>query len=522
MGVLLLSVIVVFERQPFFSSWVDPTYAYLMNGLTLATGHIKSDYVDHPGVSLQIYTGILIKIFHFFRSDADMVRDVLANPEWYLFRICVTSSIGIAACLYIAGRWTLRFTGKIFYALFMQLIHIIAYLAMFFSQNLMSESVLVATGILLAPLMIGYTFREKDNSGKLIIAAGIIIGVMFSGKISSIPILFLWLLIAKSRRHIFILLSSTAISFLIFTIPAWSAAGKFFTWLTNLSTHTGTYGEGKVGFPDMNLFFHHLGELFTYSYVFTFGYLVITIAVAVYFRKMFSRKQDMVSKGSRTIGVIWLVILLQSLMVAKHFSMHYFIPSNLLIIPAVIILMLMNAGNSIVRLLNRRIWVAASLVFSLAALFFWMDIRWYHFFPGLKSPGYKMNRIASHLKYDATLFDNNITGPLPQPALWFGSEYAGDRSYYYKAVLEKIYPPFYRVDTSVQIFRDWNNNRVETKNVLKDSLTILYCCGRPPSFDLNELKWPDKGFSVDTVLFSYRNTVINESMYLFRIKRKLF
>src|SRR5690242_10406183 len=107
----------VVERVPFFSSWGDPTYSYLFNGLNIASGYFKVGQVDHPGTPLQWYSAGLIRLFHLFSSEKDIVRDVLAHPEWYLFRMGIVSSFIIALCVYLAGTLMMRFTQNIFYSL---------------------------------------------------------------------------------------------------------------------------------------------------------------------------------------------------------------------------------------------------------------------------------------------------------------------------------------------------------------------------------------------------------------------
>ncbi|MEP7171699.1 MAG: hypothetical protein ABI855_20165, partial [Bacteroidota bacterium] len=140
---LLLNIAIVTERNPFYSSWSDPTYDYMFNGLNLASGHLKAGHADHPGTPLQIYAGITIKVFHLFRSEKDIVKDVILNPEWYLYRMCITSCFLISLSIFFAGWFILRFTKNIFYAFLIQATHLISLRAIFFSQNLMTEFILV-------------------------------------------------------------------------------------------------------------------------------------------------------------------------------------------------------------------------------------------------------------------------------------------------------------------------------------------------------------------------------------------
>jgi hypothetical protein len=516
--VLVLCIMVVIERSPFYSSWSDPIYCYLINGLNIAHGHFHVGHVDHPGTPLQLYTGALIKLFHLFRQDNSTIHDVLANPEWYLLRICVTNSFIISLCLYIAGRCMFTYTGNIFYALFVQLVHIISFTATFYSQNLMVEFILVACGILLAPLLVEYTFHEKKDSDKIIVVSGLIIGVMLAGKFSSAPIFLLWVMIAKSRKHLLMFTGIAAASFVLTTIPAWYAAKKFALWVTNMLIHEGSYGQGTSGFADWPSFFNHLGDIFSFSYIFTIGYLVITITVVIYFRKIFSKERSSaLVRARRTMAAIWFAITLQAVMVAKQFSMHYFIPANLLIIPGVIVTMSMHSEKKFIKFFTTRPIVSGMVVLSVAGFLIVHSALQYQFFPHFESPAREMNKQMVDKRSDIILFDNRVTGPMPQPALWFGSEYAGDRKDYYKRLMQEMYPHFYRYDISNHMFKDWYGD-VDPQKVLRDSMVILYYHGTPDAFNVNQSQWPDSGYAIDTVLFSYTNPIVKESVYLLRLK----
>jgi hypothetical protein len=515
---LAVCMAVIIERSPFFSSWSDPTYSYLFNGLNIASGHFKVWHIDHPGTPLQLYAGALIKFFHFFSSDHDIIHDVIARPEWYLFRIGLTSCVMIALCMYIAGAWMLRLTANIFYALIIQLTHIICFPALFFSQNLMSEYILVVTGILLAPLIVAYSFQNKENSRNIIVQAAFITGIMLAGKISSVPIFIMWLMLVKSRKYFFLFIAISAMSFLLFTMPAWHGAKNFFAWLTDNFTHTGNYGSGSKGFAEWNLFFENILSIFKFSWMFTATYFIITLAVIIHFKKIFAKQKDEFANGVRALAAIWLAILLQMVMVAKQFSMHYFIPANLLIVPCWIILLKMFEGSRAVKSFNRNIVVGASVAFAIAIAILATSVSNYSFFPGLIHPGKEMNRMISNLKYDIVLFDNRVTAPLPQPALYFSVGYAGDRSSAYGKVLAQTYSTSYFADISKQTLRDWKKD-ISPENVLRDSMTVLYCHTLTDAFNINHLQWTDAGFAADSVLFSFTHPVTKESIYLLRIRK---
>jgi hypothetical protein len=524
LAVLVLCILVVIERSPFFASWYDPVYCYLLNGLNIATGHFHVGHVDHPGTPLQLYTAALLRFFHLFSSHKDIVHDVLLRPEWYLFRIGIVSSFVIAACIYMAGILMLRFTSSIFYSLLIQLTHIVSFHALFFSQNLMSEFILVTCGILLAPLLVGYTFRSKENSNTILIYAAIISGIMVAGKFPAFSVWLLWILIMKSRKHFFLFIVISAATFVLVTFPAWHAATQFKQWVINLLTHTNRYGGGNTGFADWSQLMRNAGTILSFNWIVTSTYVLVLFIILFNAKNIFLRNSD---SAMRTLVAAWFAITLHLLMVSKHFAMHYFIPAGLLIVPCIVILLKRFEQYHIIQSLNKSA-IGISIALGITILLLWRSVVMYQFFPHFIHPGNELNRVAKSLNYDLALFAYKEGGPLAEPALYFGNLYSGKRNQYYTERLALLYPKFYfyypatktiKNNPSPVTMKNWRND-VEPASVLRDSMLILYYHAKADSLNIFDLHWKDSDFEVDSVLYSFTQRFTKESLYLVRIKKK--
>jgi|GEM_PF-4056225 len=513
----LLNIAIVTERNPFYSSWSDPTYDYMFNGLNLASGHFKAGHADHPGTPLQIYSGITIKFFHLFRGEKDIVKDVIVNPEWYLFRMCVISCILISLSIFLAGWLMIRFTGNIFYALLIQTTHLISPRAIFFSQNLMTEFILVITGILLAPLIVTYAISEnKKLQRNLVIPAAILCGIMVAGKISSFPVIFLWLIMSKNLKQGLAFVMVTIVSFILFTFPGWHYAPQFFGWVDSIATHTGKYGSGGEGFANWDEFFKNLQAAMNDVWLFTFTFFILTILLVIQSINYFFKRENAV-KNTKPLAGIWFVIVLQTFIVCKHYSPHYLIPAHLLAIPSWILvtegffkkIKEKMEGNK--RIFFKIIFVAFSIFLIIKAE------QQYYFWPALKQPDKVMLEKVKPYKYDLILLDCNVTAPFPQPALLFGVNYAGERTGWYYHELEKYYTGFYFVNSASGKFRSWRNEFLPAE-VLKDGMQILYYSSND-KFNIDSLQWQSGEVKVDSVLFSYRFPPSRESIFIVKIRK---
>ncbi|MEP7168027.1 MAG: hypothetical protein ABI855_01525, partial [Bacteroidota bacterium] len=410
-------------------------------------------------------------------------------------------------------------------AFLIQATHLISLRAIFFSQNLMTEFILVITGILIAPFIVSYVLSEDKKQEKyLLILPAILCGIMTAGKVSAFPIIFMWLIMSKNLKHAFTFLFTFILSFILFTFPGWHYAPQFFGWMGDIATHTGQYGRGGEGFADWNEFFKNIYAAANDVWLFTITFFIITIILIRhlinYFLSSGSRlqkeKKHPSLKNLKPLAGIWVAIVVQTFIVCKHYSPHYLIPAHLLIIPSWI---LMTEG--FFKTIKEKIANNQKLIFKIIPLAFSVFLvvkaeQAYYFWGGLKQPDKIMLEKIKPYKYDLILFDCTITAPFPQPALYFGVNYAGEQTAWYFHELEKYYTNFYFVKHETGTLTQWRKE-YHPKEVLKNNMNILYYSSND-KFNIDSLQFQDGSIRVDSVLFSYRFPITSESIFVVKIK----
>src|SRR5579863_4079785 len=61
----------------------DGPYDYLMNGVNLASGHLRVGNIEHPGTPVTIFSTFIVFIRHLLKDDIVIYQDVLLHPESY-------------------------------------------------------------------------------------------------------------------------------------------------------------------------------------------------------------------------------------------------------------------------------------------------------------------------------------------------------------------------------------------------------------------------------------------------------
>jgi hypothetical protein len=95
-------------------SWLafnfDPTYAYLLNSLSILGGY-PPYLIQHPGVPLQAIGSLVLVLRHAADGDGTIAHDVIARPEAFVEAIYWTSLVVSSALLAAAGAVVWRRAG---------------------------------------------------------------------------------------------------------------------------------------------------------------------------------------------------------------------------------------------------------------------------------------------------------------------------------------------------------------------------------------------------------------------------
>jgi len=109
---LLVAGFYLHARGPsWLDHYMDPDYAYLLNGLVLAKGGTPW-HVDHPGVVLHLWIAGVLRVTHPLVGKQDLVQDVLQRPEFYLQVVQWTLLLAIAAAVVYAGHTVRRLASR--------------------------------------------------------------------------------------------------------------------------------------------------------------------------------------------------------------------------------------------------------------------------------------------------------------------------------------------------------------------------------------------------------------------------
>ncbi len=502
---LILQAASVAERKPFYASWSDPTYYYFFTSLNMATGDLRVDNVQHPGTPLHLYATGMFRLLHLFRPGHDLVDDALRHPEWYLFRFCLVQCLLMACALFAAGRWLYRRTGSLSAALLVQLTPLVSIRNVFFSTNLMSEFVVVICSIGLAPLIVAAGLGMRRRTA----VPAILGAIMTAGKVIALPAAAVWPVALTLVRDRLRFAAWWTAAFLLFTMPAWRAAGMFADWIGGIALHTGSYGAGKPGLLDPATVGPRLAAVFSDCLPFTLTFFALPALLLIGRRK---KRFSLPPPARRIMWAAWLAMLLQVVLVVKHFSTHYLIPVYALVAPVWALLLLAWPRPAAGTPAHGRASAVAAGV--LAAVLLVHAARAYGFYPGLRQPGRDVRAAAERMGPALRVYDCHITAPWPEPALYFGVNYCGARTGEYIDRMEAIHGRFFEIDHGEGLLRHWKTMR-PPDDVLPAESRVLYYAS-DPAFDIHVLRL---GHCVpDSVFAEYRHPVSGESVHLVRFR----
>jgi hypothetical protein len=230
----------------------DPEYSYLLNGLEVLTFYPPS-YISHPGTNLimliaaiNFLTWLVTWPFH----GTGLVADVLTRPEFYLDVHFALLMAFIAGAAFWFGLRLRRASGSWTVALAGQASLLISPSVMIALDRVSPEPFLLGATLVLAGLSTPLAFGREENPRRAATAMGLTLGFCIAAKITSLPLIFVLLLLPdwrlRKRAALFTLGSA-----ICFTLPAAHHYPQMFSWFTGMATHSGSYSDGPVGLPTL-------------------------------------------------------------------------------------------------------------------------------------------------------------------------------------------------------------------------------------------------------------------------------
>jgi len=308
---------------PFYAYSPDPDYCYLLNGLNVSLLEFnRIGHLDHPGTTFQVYCGMIIRITHFFTGKDAIAQDVINRPEYFLSAISISLFFLQAfLCFLIAwvgkkreiNTWQLIIlqSGVLFNVTMLSVLH-----------RIIPERWIIIVSLLFIIIYLLYGYKDRHPL-KFAIWSGVIMGMGMATKFNYLPIIFLPFFLTNSNKNRLIYATTGIASFFFFMIPVIKKIRYFSDFIIAIATHDGIYGGGEKRMFDPERVKTGFVQIFdlTPTLAFLIFAIVTAIIVAIIYKKKYNTNRQILLFS----GILF-VVLLQMIMVAKHFNSYYMLP----------------------------------------------------------------------------------------------------------------------------------------------------------------------------------------------------
>ena len=503
---------------------IDPEYAYLFNGLTLAQFHFKLGHIDHPGTPLQAIIAFIVWIVQLFNNHQSMVENVISNPEQYLkitfYVVLFINSIA----LYYLGRTATKIQGT-FSGLMLQLMPFTSIIFVAYIERV--RPVNLQFGILVFLIILCLLYIERDlvhwRSEKFNYLFSILVALSLSLKISSFPIILIPFILLTGKKNKLHFVLYTFLLFFVFSFPILVRHHKFFEWISNLFIHNGHYGRGESTIIDIGSIIPNFKILYKYN---RFLYLTQLFSFIYILGALLLRKYLNANSGRyiQLLTGLLISLILQTFLVVKHFALHYLIPFNMIHIFQwwIMITIVINS-------LNKK-----TKAYKLSYLLFFIILVTFQIPKIIQEQKNQLRKsdIAEksvefiHSQPDTLttfIYGEGYGDPYPQVALYFGCLWSGKYKDDYKKNLQYKYSNTYLYDFWYKKFLFWSDP-IDTASLKTDLKNSILFMGRDDEETRNfvaaklyEIFIPDT-FSLDLL---YRNDQRNEAFYMIEFEKGL-
>ena len=496
---------------------LDPEYIYFMSGLGISNGHIHIGHIDNPGSPLQYLVAFTFRFMYLFRPDTHpFTEDVVLNSDYYLNMVNHFLLVIVAVSLYFIGRKVQKTSKNLAYALLIQT-------APFYSEIIYDiigrvvPELLTAIPILLFSMFFlklifteNQEFRMKD-----IIVLALIAGLGLSIKLNFITMWVIPLFILPGIRKKIYFIGLSIVAFFLIALPVTFEINTFYVWVKNLIIHTGSYGKGDASFIDWNSFAENMKTIWA-STRNLFYFLALTGISAILF---YFRKKTEADKRLFLISIgICVSILLQVLLVSKHYSYRYLIPS-LAFLPMLMILSFEMISRIFPSKWNKQIILIIALV---------------GFVPGIKMQraSAQLRTLALNNEMDAKretwfrtqalekdsykiIVSQGYGAPFQDYAIMYSTCWAGVRYFDYTELLGRLYPDTYQYFTWDNTVKTFGPAFIPDQVMESKKPVFLYLENDTPEMmqkTMDKMFLPDDSVTVVPNQI-YRNEQTNEGLY---------
>lgn len=365
---ILFSLLLRKTEGPYYNSLADPSYAYLINSLSLAQmngSHIG--HVDHPGTPLQITGAVTVKLLYTFsREKEDISEDVLYRPEVYITAIDYTLILLDAIGLYIMGLIIFSVKKNIFISLFFQTVPFVSMKLLEVFSQVKTETFAFFFIVIMISLMIKYVYDPPESINSFIFLTGVLCGLILATKISFVCIALIPFIMYPGIKKKILFAVTSAGSFILFVLPAVSNVNYFLNWVAKLIMYNDRYGKGNETIINSDSYLTNIAKIINNERFFAAVYLMVLIIIIISFLTKKKAEADGKVNLSETkfLYALLAAMTLHVLLVAKHFSNRYMFPAIILAVPG-LFLVIYILYNRFLSGLNAKLIFGALFLFTM-------------------------------------------------------------------------------------------------------------------------------------------------------------
>jgi hypothetical protein len=496
----------------------DPDFVYFISGLSISEGSFKVGHIDHPGTPLQLLIAMVFRIVYLFRNrDIPYVEDVFLHPDLYLSVVSIFIAVITAALLLYAGRKVYESTNSSFYAILVQSAPFLPVIWYDLIGRVTPEQMLPFPIILLTVLVIKVYFQDEQVNWKTIVQFALVSALGLSVKLTYILLLIIPVFIIQGwkKRGAFVGLS--LLFFFVIAFPVTLQIHRFWRWIKDLFIYSGQYGGGEANIIDFASLRAAMTELYQYEKQFFFVLFCLLVVCTAYY--VICRRKTDKRLVLLSLAVV-ITIVLQLLMVGKHYAHRYFIPV-LMLSP----LMVFSIAEMIKRIWPHKL-TTIGINMGIVALLFWNvhnhriwlpikthamgseienRLQTWHFASLLEDESYK---IITSQDYGCPFIEYTLTYSNVWPNRYKRAEYA--------TILNRLYPYVYNYFTWDDTIKYWGD-KFDAQTIMESGRpTYLYIERDDPELfyrTINKLhEESETEFFVNSELL-FRNPATTEVIY---------
>lgn len=238
---------------------VDPSYAYLLNGLMVAEGRPPA-LALHPGTPLQVLVALVLHAVHGLSgSPLSLPEHVLRDPERFVSAVRAVLIGLIFLANVLQGLAAYRLTRSALCAAAVQLAPFVPAWSIRSQLLVMCEPLLLALAFGLSScVLLALAHEPARPAGRPELWMGLCTGVAIATKLLAAPFSLAALAALPGWRRRLVFVAGTALTCGVALLPAWPRLPASATWVWSAFRHAGVYGAGPEGIVAPDAYRHAL------------------------------------------------------------------------------------------------------------------------------------------------------------------------------------------------------------------------------------------------------------------------